>query len=354
MDFAVDPLFDADGCIAGSRGTARDITERTAQNAKIAGNLRRGEVLDYILWCVAQEVMAPRMMDAALSALTNAVAAEGATIVAIREAGRVELLHESGPASPLVRDTAVRLLAEHGIGPNQAVTEDGRLVMAVGCQTRFGANTVLALWRTAAARPWDHDDTLLAGSATRIIRMILEHEAIQYEMGSQARTDPLTGLLNRRAFLQEMQRQVDRLDQENSPGTLMFADLDSFKMVNDRLGHDKGDQTLVRFAKILRDLLRPTDLIARLGGDEFAVWMSGADHLTAAERADHLREAVPTELAALLREAIPGLGVSIGIACRRAGSHESIESLLHRADVAMYEVKRGGRGNWRVSLPEGG
>ena len=64
--------------------------------------------------------------------------------------------------------------------------------------------------------------------------MVLEHEAIQQEMARQARTDPLTGLLNRRAFLEEMARHIDRLDREDQPGTLMFADLDYFKPVNDR------------------------------------------------------------------------------------------------------------------------
>jgi diguanylate cyclase (GGDEF)-like protein len=354
MSFSADPLVDGNGRITGSRGTAKDVTEPSARHAKIAAKLLRGEVLDYILWCVAQEVLAPRMMNAALLALTNAVAAEGADVVAVDEQGRMELVHESGPASPSVYEAAVATFVEHGIGPNKAVTADGQLVLAVGCQTRFGANAVLAIWRTAGSRPWDYDDTLLVGSAARIIRMILEHEAIQREMGRQARTDPLTGLLNRRAFLEELQRHIDRLDREDAPGTLMFADLDSFKEVNDRLGHDKGDQTLVLVAKILRDLLRPVDLIARLGGDEFAVWMSGVDHLTAAERAEHLRAIVPGEVAALLGEAIPGLGMSIGIACRRGGGHESIESLLHRADVAMYGVKRGGRGNWRVSLLEAG
>jgi diguanylate cyclase (GGDEF)-like protein/PAS domain S-box-containing protein len=354
MNFSADPLVDGNGRIAGCRGTAKDITEPSARHAKIAAKLLRGEVLDYILWCVAQEVMAPRMMDAALMSLTNALAAEGAAVVAVSEEGRVDLLHESGPSPPAVYEAAATMLVERGVGPNTALTADGQLVLAVGCQTRFGANAVLAIWRSAGSRPWDHDDTLLVGSAARIIRMILEHEAIQHEMGRQARTDPLTGLLNRRAFLEELQRHVDRLDREDSPGTLMFADLDSFKEVNDRLGHDKGDQTLMLVAKILRDMSRPADLIARLGGDEFAVWMSGADQLTAAERAEHLRGTVPAELAALLGEAIPGLGMSVGIACRRGGSHESIESLLHRADVAMYEVKRGGRGSWRVSLLEAG
>jgi diguanylate cyclase (GGDEF)-like protein len=183
--------------------------------------------------------------------------------------------------------------------------------------------------------------------------MILEHEAIQQEMRRQARTDPLTGLMNRRAFMEEVERHVDRLDQERAPGTLMFVDMDAFKTVNDRLGHDMGDQTLMQVAQMLRDLVRPFDLIARFGGDEFAVWMSGADHLTAAERADHLRLNAPRELTELLGQEIPGLGLSIGIATRRAGSQEPIDDLIRRADMAMYEVKRGGRGHWRVSLLEG-
>ncbi len=353
LSFAAAPLHDAAGRVIGSRGVGIDITAHNAEAARIAGSLRRGEVLDYILWGVAQEVMAPRMMDAALSALVNALAAEGATVVAARQGGGTELLHEAGPGTEAMREAAVRLVAEHGIEPSQITTVDGHLVMAVGCHTRFGANAALAVWRTTDPRPWDRDDTLLARSAASIIRMILEHEAIQHEMGRQARTDPLTGLLNRRAFMEEMQRHADRLDAEQAPGTLMFVDMDAFKAVNDKYGHEMGDHVLIHLAKMLRDLVRPFDLIARLGGDEFAIWMSGADHLTAAERADHLRLTAPAELNGLLAEPVPGLGLSIGIATRRAGSLEPIDNLIRRADLAMYEVKRGGRGHWRVSLLEG-
>jgi diguanylate cyclase (GGDEF)-like protein len=191
---------------------------------------------------------------------------------------------------------------------------------------------------------------LLITAAAHLIRMVLEHEAIQREMARQARTDPLTGLLNRRAFLEEMTRHIDRLDREEQPGTLLFADLDDFKQVNDGLGHEVGDQVLLSTANILRNKMRPSDLVARLGGDEFAVWMNGADHLTAAERADYLCK----EVANTLRELTAAGGaapptVSIGIATREAANHEPVDSLLRRADHAMYEVKRAGRGHWRVA-----
>jgi diguanylate cyclase (GGDEF)-like protein len=182
--------------------------------------------------------------------------------------------------------------------------------------------------------------------------MVLEHEAIQLEMGRQARTDPLTGLLNRRAFMEEMQRHIERLDREQLPGTLLFADLDSFKPVNDRLGHEAGDQVLLSTATLLRKAVRPTDLVARLGGDEFALWLNGADHMTAAERAEWLTVHVPDELCAIAGVDGPTLTLSIGIATRTAGTSEPIDSLLRRADRAMYHVKRTGRGHWYVSHEE--
>jgi diguanylate cyclase (GGDEF)-like protein len=168
-----------------------------------------------------------------------------------------------------------------------------------------------------------------------------------------ASTDPLTGLFNRRAFIEAVHRDIARLDRAAEPGTLMFIDMDSFKPVNDGLGHAAGDQVLIGLADILRKLVRPSDLVTRLGGDEFAVWLSGADHMTAAERADHLCRIAPQELQAMLPEAFPKLGVSVGIATRRVGSPESLEDLMRRADMAMYDVKRSGRHHWRVSLLDG-
>jgi diguanylate cyclase (GGDEF)-like protein len=354
LAFSVTPLTDADGRITGARGVGIDMTNYDARDAQVAASLRRGEVLDHILWRVGQEVLAPRMMSAALDALTNALGAEGAAVIVLAANGPVaELVHDAGSGADAVLQAAGRLLTTQTGGPVQTSNLDGRPLLLVGCQTRFGSQAGLAVWRAADGRPWDHEEWLLLGTAANIIRMVLEHEAIQREMARQARTDPLTGLLNRRAFLEEVERHIERLDREGLPGTLMFTDLDHFKPVNDKLGHETGDEVLVQTANLLRQAVRPSDLVARLGGDEFAVWMSGADHLTAAERAERLREQVPVELGELVGSDTPRLTMSIGIATRRAGSDEPIDSLIRRADMAMYEVKRTGRGHWRVSLTEG-
>jgi diguanylate cyclase (GGDEF)-like protein len=167
-------------------------------------------------------------------------------------------------------------------------------------------------------------------------------------MARQARTDPLTGLLNRRAFIDEMARRVDRLEREAQPGTLMFVDLDHFKALNDCRGHDIGGDALFITASLLRATVRPADLVAWLGGDEFALWLDGADEFATAERAESLR-IEGQALAHLSGEHELPLTMSIGITTRWPGQGEEIETQLNRTDQATYEVKRAGPGHWLVS-----
>jgi diguanylate cyclase (GGDEF)-like protein len=350
MAISVAPLRDAAGCVAGARGIGIDLTDCDAQSSQIAGRLRRGEVLDHILSRVGQEAAAEQMMDAALWALTHTLGAEGAAVIARGTDGvPSRILHQRGPGAAATLDTADGLLAGQDGEAADATAPDGRMVLAIGCHTRFGASAGLVIWRAARARAWDREDTPIATSAASIVRMILEYEAVQQEMAQQARTDPLTGLLNRRAFLETMQRQTTRLDREAAPGTLLFIDLDGFKAVNDSQGHAVGDAVLIRLADMLRRLVRPSDLVARLGGDEFAIWLGGVDQMTAAERAEQLCRTAPAELGGVAPGAFAGLGLSVGIALRSPGSRESIEDLMRRTDMAMYDVKRAGRNHWRVS-----
>lgn len=351
LTFCTAPIEDADGRVTGVRGVGIDITERDGQAAGVAVALRRSEVIDRVLSCIGREAVPSRMIASALNVLVNALGAQGVAVISM-QADPVTggFAYVAGTGAETVADIAGRQLQSSDNGPFRLMTADARPVLFAGCRTRFDEKAGLIAWRQPGARVWDADDDQLIGSSANLVRMMLEREAMQFEMNRQARTDPLTGLLNRRAFMEEIERHAARQDRENTPGTLMFADLDNFKPVNDRLGHEAGDEVLRATAALLRKTFRPGDLVARFGGDEFAIWLNGADHMTAAERAEHLRDIAPRELAEVVGPDGPRVSLSIGIASREPGGGEPLENLMRRADRAMYEVKHGGRGHWRVSL----
>ncbi len=348
FSFAAAPMMAGGACI-GMRGVARDMTVQDAEDTAITAALRRGEVVEHILWQMRQEVLAPRMMQAVLEGLDAALGAAGTLVLNLLVSpGPDAVLHRSGADGAALLAGLFDTLQAETLDPVIGVI-DGHPVLTCPSYTRFGERAGLCVWREAGAPAWTEEDAALASSVTAIMRVVLEHEAIQRELALQARTDPLTGLLNRRSFMEEVTRRIDRLDREQVPGTLMYVDLDNFKALNDRCGHDVGDEALVLTAAMLRNTVRPTDLVARLGGDEFVLWLDASDELTAAERAERLRLDAPVLLAAGLPPLAPALSTSIGIAARHPHLAESLEDIMRRADSAMYEVKRAGRGHWRVS-----
>ncbi len=353
FSFSAAPLLDEAGQIIGARGLGQDISEQDGHDATIATSLRRGEMLDHILCRMRQEVLAPRMMQVVLESVTTGMGLEGAAVVDMAGDGVLPtVMHQTGTGITGVLYKALTLLEKRLSEPAQATSADGHVVLVCPCETRFGDQAGLALWRPVGGRGLDSDDMVLASSATGLVRVILEHEAIQREMARQARTDPLTGLLNRRAFFEEMGRRLDRLERDGTPGSLLFIDLDNFKALNDSSGHDVGDEALILTASILSSVVRAQDLVARLGGDEFAIWLDSTDDFSAAERAEQLRVEGPPLVQHLGTPLAPPLTMSIGIATRWPGRGEDVDTLVQRADQAMYKVKRSGRGHWRVSHTE--
>lgn len=231
------------------------------------------------------------------------------------------------------------LLAANPGAPAHMIASDKRPIMACPWLLPPSRPGGLLLWRNPRARRWTEADHGLVAALAVLLR-----STIGTGVG-QAGLDRLTGLPNRRWFLDETDRHIDRLDRDDRVGTLSLIDIDGLRGLNATLGRNAGDSMLVRLAGHLRETIRPGDILARVGGDEFALWQNGMDHLTAAERADAL---VSTRLFQDL-PAGHSVTLSIGIASRRRGSAGDIRTLLRHAYMAAQEVKSQGGGGWRVS-----
>ena len=161
---------------------------------------------------------------------------------------------------------------------------------------------------------------------------------------SEARTDDLTGIANRRHFFELLENHVALAERHDLSLTLICLDLDFFKRINDGAGHAAGDKVLCKVATILGDELRQEDIVARLGGDEFAVQLVMTDEDTASEIAERLRYRIENTTFEEIDEEVR-ISCSMGLASHHRGG--SPQTLYQEADAAMYLAKRNG-GN-RVS-----
>lgn len=157
-----------------------------------------------------------------------------------------------------------------------------------------------------------------------------------------ATEDKLTGLKNRRWFDESLTGFLASGATEETGFSMIMLDLDHFKLFNDRCGHPAGDRALQRVAQVIRNNLRPHDAAARYGGEEFAILMPRTRTEQAMEVAERLRLAVcRAELKDLDGRELPGVTISLGVA--EHGPHDTAESLVRKADQALYRAKNLGR-----------
>ena len=170
---------------------------------------------------------------------------------------------------------------------------------------------------------------------------VTEKKKSEERIWKQANYDSLTGLPNRRMFHDRLEQEIKRAHRAKSSLALLFLDLDYFKEVNDRLGHDMGDKLLKDVAQRLSSCVRDSDTVARLGGDEFTIILSD---LAALESVERIASSIVEKLAVpfQLGDAVANVSASIGIAIYPNDSTD-IPSLLKNADLAMYAAKRHGR-----------
>ncbi len=165
----------------------------------------------------------------------------------------------------------------------------------------------------------------------------LELEAADRALDLQARTDALTGLLNRRGFESQMAFALALARRSSRPLSLITMDVDHFKRVNDTYGHEAGDEVLRRLARTLESRLRSSDVVARLGGEEFVALLPDTD-LAGAQA---IAQALVTAMADQQDPVVGTITVSVGVATMRG--QENGADILRRADMALYEAKGQGR-----------
>ncbi len=172
-------------------------------------------------------------------------------------------------------------------------------------------------------------------------RDITERKRLEDNLRYLAATDPLTGVYNRRHFMKIGTDEVARCRRYQKPMSLLMLDIDHFKMINDKYGHDVGDLVLQAVTSACRQTLRDIDTFGRIGGEEFAVIMPETDIQQAVTGAQRLRKAV-MELKVQCFETRVNVTVSIGAACLTE-QDQAIELILKKADQALYQAKNSGR-----------
>ena len=176
------------------------------------------------------------------------------------------------------------------------------------------------------------------GSAILLVAMLKERSAMVHR--AAALVDSLTGLANRRAFMERGHRLVERCENNREVVSLLVFDLDSFKSINDTFGHATGDQALRIFGDVLARVLRPYDLGARIGGEEFAAILPGCSIQAAFALAERIRTTFQGDAVFIGGQRV-GATVSIGISSALPSAQ--LEDMLCRADAALYRAKRTGR-----------
>jgi diguanylate cyclase (GGDEF)-like protein len=224
-------------------------------------------------------------------------------------------------------------LGRRSITPHLAYVVALLLVVVVHAPTPDGW---LASWSVLAG------SFLVASVTVRAQRGRLE-DGLRRETLA-ARTDALTGLANRRELAERFDHEQERALRHGTPLALLVADLDHFKAVNDRHGHEQGDRVLRAVGQVLAEQCRSVDVVARLGGEEFAVLMPNTDLEGATDVAERLRRHVGRALAASPVPVTMSLGVA---ACPLASD---LGGALRAADAALYDAKRRGRDRVAVAL----
>jgi diguanylate cyclase (GGDEF)-like protein/PAS domain S-box-containing protein len=261
------------------------------------------------------------------------------------------MLGYSAPGELLRGEVRVGGLFANG----QECSQFGHLLTKDGAVHGFQAELLRGdggwFWaQLSASRISDANETGASWSLVGVITDVSERRRMMEEIYRLARTDSLTGLWNRGFFMDLGRRELARCRREGQPASLIMADADHFKQINDTHGHEAGDEALRCMAGVLSAGVREVDLLARLGGEEFAILLPGADAAVAFAVAERIRQGIREKRLRCADGECFCITLSLGVSCCHNAS-SSLEKMLRCADTALYSAKNAGRN--RVELFQG-
>lgn len=335
------PFRDNAGNIVGIITHNRDITERTKLEEEYAVTQRRlSEALANMADGLAMFDHEGRLVIcnpqyAALFPKTADLRVPGVALETILRAGLArgeETLPKEMRAEDWIADTVAALWVS---ADSEIQLADGRWLQARVRPSEYGTSLTLLSEITAAKQA---EGALQQANA---------------QLDALAKTDGLTGLLNRRAFDEALTREFTRSARSNEPTSVFIVDVDHFKAYNDTYGHPQGDECLKMISTCLRQALkRPADVAARYGGEEFVALLPDTDADGALVLAENFRQAVRGLNIPHGKSSKGRVSVSVGVATTLGSAVESPGLLVKRADQALYEAKAGGRDRTQQSRAE--
>lgn len=344
------PIIDDEGAHVGARGVCRDVTEERRQNAAFAALQRRDAAMARIVQAAGSELDPDNILDSALTETRDTLAADYADIRRPDDDGVFQpvasVSDDDAGDAPVLRTVFNRMSESRTL-----VTAADSDCFHICAPIVFQDSVVAALLvsRKLEDNAFSDDERRFCDELSNQFAILIAQVDSHRKLEAMARTDEMTGLLNRRAFLAELADRTARAGAGGSDGSLFYVDLDNFKAVNDVHGHQRGDEALIALADLLVTQTRPGDLVARLGGDEFAMWMDRTDDAAARKRASGL---IAASKGLRIFSGAPDkpLGISVGVAVFDAdAADESVAALTARADSAMYDIKHGGKSGYVIA-----
>ncbi len=354
------PVMDQNGEWCGTRGVGHDITTLREREAELSQSRARDRLAAKVADAMLADLDPDEMLITAAKAIVSTLDAWFGWVIKTGEleadfVSNVAGYHARDRVSAAGRaDLAVEIIDSLTANERQSVRpfvrefEGNRYLI---CATNFASETngILCIARHLEEEPWhEHHFDLLRLVAGHVGIAIAQANQVE-ELKIRSRTDGMTGLLNRTAFIEEVGGCMRRNERSGRASAMLYFDLDDFKKINDTWGHSAGDQAIMVLSDHLLNKSRRGDVGVRFGGDEFGLWLDGCGGEGAEAKAKSIIKGVE---AAVEQLAVPWtLTCSIGIAVADPFVEEDIEAFITRADTGLYRAKKLGKNAWCLGDP---